>query len=226
MKGLMGIEFFLLLIGSYLLGSVPAAYLATKWRQGIDIRQHGSGNVGAANILATGSKWASIVVIIFDLGKGILPVYIARLLGLPVYQQVIIGLATIIGHNWPVFLGFSGGRGLLTIVGVVLILAPWLALIMVVFAFAWAPFRQLALGTLCAMILLPILSWFLSEPLAMILGFLAMFLLVIIRRLTAPKTSLATSVPTSQLLLNRLLFDRDIKDREAWLSRQPFKGRK
>ena len=222
----MGIEFFLLLIGSYLLGSVPAAYLATKWRQGIDIRQHGSGNVGAANILATGSKWASIVVIIFDLGKGILPVYIARLLGLPVYQQVIIGLATIIGHNWPVFLGFSGGRGLLTIVGVVLILAPWLALIMVVFAFAWAPFRQLALGTLCAMILLPILSWFLSEPLAMILGFLAMFLLVIIRRLTAPKTSLATSVPTSQLLLNRLLFDRDIKDREAWLSRQPFKGRK
>jgi glycerol-3-phosphate acyltransferase PlsY len=232
MKGLMDIEFFLLLIGSYLLGSVPAAYLATRWRRGIDIRQHGSGNVGATNVLATGSKWASIVVIIFDLGKGILPVYIARLLGLPPYQQVIIGLAAIIGHNWPVFLGFNGGRGLLTTIGVSFILAPWLALIMLAIAFAWVPFRQLALGTLCAMILLPIFSWFLSEPLGMeralplTLGFLAMFLLFIIRRLTAPRTALAASVPTSQLLLNRLLFDRDIRDREAWLSRQPLKDRK
>lgn len=221
--------FFLLLIGGYLLGSVPAAYLATKWRRGIDIRQHGSGNVGAANVLATGAKLTSIAVIIFDLGKGMLPVYIAQLIHLEPYQQVIIGLAAIIGHNWPVFLGFSGGRGLLTTVGVVFILAPWLALILVAFAFAWAPFRQLALGTLCAMILLPILSWFLSEPLGMeralplTLGFIAMFLLVVIRRLTAPRT---TPVPTSQLLLNRLLFDRDIRDREAWLKRQPPRGRK
>jgi glycerol-3-phosphate acyltransferase PlsY len=112
------------------------------------------------------------------------------------------------------------------------ILAPWLALSMLAIAFAWVPFRQLALGTLCALILLPIFSWFLSEPLGMeralplTLGFLAMFLLVIIRRLTAPRTTLAASVPTSQLLLNRLLFDRDIRDREAWLSRQPLKREK
>jgi glycerol-3-phosphate acyltransferase PlsY len=220
------VYFVLLLIGGYLLGSVPAAYLAAKWSRGIDIRRHGSGNVGAANVLATGSRWASIAVIIFDLGKGMLPVYIAQLLGLPAYQQVIIGLATIIGHNWPVFLGFSGGRGLLTIVGVVFILSPWLALILVAFAFAWTPFRQFAPGTLCAVILLPILSWFLREPLAMILGFLAMLLVVVIRRLTAPRSSLTASVPTPQLLLNRLLFDRDIRDREAWLRRQPLKGRK
>jgi len=225
----MTINFVLLLLGGYLLGSVPAAYLAAKWSRGIDIRRHGSGNIGAANVLATGSKWLSIGVIIFDLGKGMLPVYIAHLLGLALYQQVIIGLATIIGHNWPVFLRFSGGRGLLTTAGVVFILAPWLALIMVAFAFAWTPFRQLALGTLCALILLPILSWFLSEPLgierglALTLGFLAMFLLVIIRRLTAPMTSLTASVSTPQLLLNRVLFDRDIRDREAWLQRQPFK---
>jgi glycerol-3-phosphate acyltransferase PlsY len=238
----MTINFVLLLVGGYLLGSVPAAYLAAKWSRGIDIRQHGSGNVGAANVLATASKWVSLTVIIFDLGKGILPVYIAHLLGLPLYQQVIIGLATIIGHNWPVFLRFSGGRGLLTTVGVVSILeqsaregsfsAPWLALIVVAFAFAWAPFKQLSLGSLCALILLPILSWFLSEPLgmeralALTLGFLAMLLIAIIRRLTAPRSSLTASMSTRQLLLNRLLFDRDIRDREAWLRRQPLKGRK
>ena len=225
------VYFVLLLLGSYLLGSVPAAYLAARWSRGIDIRQYGSSNVGAANVLATGSKWLSIVVIIFDLGKGMLPVYIAHLpvLDLLLYQQVMIGIAAIVGHNWPVFLRFSGGRGLLTTAGVVFILAPWLALILVAFAFAWTPFKQLALGTLCALILLPIFSWFLSEPLSiegalsLTLGFLAIFLLVVLRRLTAPKTSLTASVPTPQLLLNRLLFDRDIRDREAWLQRQPLK---
>jgi glycerol-3-phosphate acyltransferase PlsY len=225
----MTINFVLLLLGGYLLGSVPAAYLAAKWSRGIDIRRYGSGNIGAANIIATGSKWLAVGVIIFDVGKGMLPIYIAHLLGLPLYQQLIIGLATIVGHNWPVFLRFSGGRGLLTTTGVVFILSPWLALIMVAFAFAWAPFKQLALGTLCALILLPLLSWFASEPLGMerglslTLGFIAMFLVVIIRRLTAPRTSLTASVTTPQLLVNRVLFDRDIRDREAWLKRQPLK---
>jgi glycerol-3-phosphate acyltransferase PlsY len=111
--------------------------------------------------------------------------------------------------------------------GVVFVLAPKLGLVLAVLAFAWVPFRQLALGTLCAMILLPILSWFLSQPfgieksLPLTLGFLAMFLIMIIRRLTAPKTSVTASVPPRQLLLNRLLFDRDIRDREAWIHRQP-----
>jgi glycerol-3-phosphate acyltransferase PlsY len=227
--------FFLLLSGGYLLGSVPAAYIAARWSRGIDIRKYGSGNIGAANVLATGSKWASILVIIFDLGKGMVVVYIAKLIGLEVYQQVIIGIAAIIGHNWPVFLGFNGGRGLLTTLGVVFILAPWLALILAVIAFAWAPFKQLALGTLLAMLLLPIFSWFLSEPLGikgvkealpLTLGFVAIFLLLIIRRLTAPKTTLTASVPHRQLLLNRLLFDRDLRDRETWLRRQPTKGKK
>ncbi len=220
--------FVLLVLGGYLLGSVPAAYLIAKWSRGIDIRQYGSGNVGAANVLAVGSKWASLVVIVFDLGKGILPIYIAQFLDLPVYQQVIIGLATITGHNWPVFLGFSGGRGLLTTLGVIFILAPWLALVVAVISFAWAPFRQLALGTLGALILLPIFSWFLSQPLgierplSLTLGFVAMFLIMIIRRLTAPKTSFTASVTRRQLLINRLLLDRDIRDREAWISRTPL----
>jgi glycerol-3-phosphate acyltransferase PlsY len=224
--------FALLLLGGYLLGSVPAAYLAAKRSRGIDIRKYGSGNIGAANVLATGSKWASILVIIFDLGKGMVVVYIAKLIGLEVYQQVMIGIAAIVGHNWPVFLGFNGGRGLLTTLGVVFILAPWLALILAVIAFAWAPFKQLALGTLLAMLLLPIFSWFLSEPLGikevlpLTLGFVAIFLLLIIRRLTAPETPLTASVPTHQLLLNRLLFDRDLRDREAWLRRQPPKDKK
>jgi len=223
----MAIEFVLLLLGAYLLGAVPAAYLAAKWSRGIDIRQYGSGNVGAANLLGSTSKWVAIPVIIFDIGKGMPTVWAAQLIGLDTAQQVAVGLAAIVGHNWPVFLRFSGGRGLLTTLGVVFVLAPKLGLVLAVLAFACAPFKQLALGTTVALILLPILSWFLSQPfgieksLPLTLGFLAMFLIMIIRRLTAPKTSVTASVPPRQLLLNRLLFDRDIRDRKAWIHRQP-----
>jgi len=75
---------------------------------------------------------------------------------------------------------------------------------------------------------LPLCSWFLSqpfgieEPLPLTLGFLAIFIIVLIRRLTAPRTSLSASVPRGQLIINRLLLDRDIRDREAWIKRQPF----
>jgi glycerol-3-phosphate acyltransferase PlsY len=223
----MAIEFVLLLLGAYLLGAVPAAYLAAKWSRGIDIRQYGSSNVGAANVLATVSKRWAIPVIVFDLVKGMVVVYIAKLIGLEVYQQVMIGIAAIVGHNWPVFLRFSGGRGVLTTVGVLFVLAPWLTLILLAVAFLFTPFRQLSLGTLVTMAALPLCSWFLSQPfgieksLPLTLGFLAMFLIMIIRRLTAPKTSVTASVPPRQLLLNRLLFDRDIRDRKAWIHRQP-----
>ena len=221
------ILFILLVIGAYLLGSVPSAYLIAKWSRGIDIRQYGSGNVGASNVLKFTSKWGSVLVIALDLVKGMVPVYIAQLIDLQVYQQVIIGLAAITGHNWPVFLRFNGGRGLLTTLGVVFVIAPWLALVLAVIAFAWLPVKQLALGTGAALILLPIFSWFLSQPFGieksppLTLGFVAMFLLVVIRRLTAPRTSITASVPTGELIVNRLLFDRDIRDRKAWISRTP-----
>jgi len=223
------VEFGLLTVGAYLLGSVPAAYLAARWSRGIDIRQYGSGNVGATNLLGLTSKWIAIVVIIFDLVKGGVVVWAAQLIGLDIAQQVAVGLAAIIGHNWPVFLRFNGGRGILTTLGVVYILVPWLGLIALIIAYSMAPFRQLALGVLTAVVSLPIFSWFLhqpfgiEEPMQVTLGFVAMFLIVVIRRLTAPKTSVTASVPPGQLLLNRLIFDRDIRDRKAWIHRQPIK---
>lgn len=220
-------EFVLLVIGAYLLGSVPTAYLVAKWRRGIDIRRFGSGNVGAANIVAAGSRWSSIIVIVFDLAKGFAPVYVAKeVIDLQQYQQVIVGLVAIAGHNWPVFLRFNGGRGILAALGVVFALAPWLALVLAVVAFAWLPFGQFAFGTLLALLLLPILSWAAPGPfgvqrsLVLTLGFAWILLIAVIRRLTAPRSS--TGVPAGELMVNRLLFDRDIRDRKAWISRQPL----
>jgi glycerol-3-phosphate acyltransferase PlsY len=225
----MAIEFVLLLLGAYLLGSVPVAYLAGRWSRGIDIRKYGSGNVGATNLLGLTSKWIAIVVIILDLGKGMIMIWAAQLVGLDIAQQVAVGLVTIIGHNWPVFLRFSGGRGLLTILGVALFLPVINGLISweIISFFALAAIffftiHSIPLGTGAGVAAMPLSSWVADEPLPMTLGFLAMFLLMVIRRLTAPKTSVTASVPSRELVLNRLLFDRDIRDREAWIHRQPI----
>ena len=223
----MVIKFILLIIGAYLLGSVPAAYLVAKWRRGIDIRQYGSGNVGAANVLAVVSKRWSIVVTIFDVGKGALTVLVAQqLLGLGVAQQVAVGIATIIGHNWPVFLRFQGGRGIFTSLGVITMFSPKLGLIVLVMSYLLAPFRQVSLGVSLSLVSLPILSWFLSQPLGIgieerlpvTLGFVVLVLIALSRRLTVPRTPLSESVSPLQLFINRLLFDRDIRDRKAWIS--------
>jgi len=220
------IEFGLLTLGAYLLGSVPAAYLAARWSRGIDIRQYGDGNVGSTNLMRLTSKRIGIPVVIFDLGKGALMVWIAQLLGLDIPQQVTVGLAAIIGHNWPVFLRFNGGRGIFTSLGVISILVPWLGLIILVIAYGLAPFHQLAVGVFLAVIFAPTAAWFLSQPLGVTdklpiaLGFLAVFLLVVIRRLTAPRTVFTASVTLRQLFVNRLLFDRDIRDRKVWIQQR------
>ncbi len=219
----MTIWFILLTIGAYLLGSIPTAYLVAKWRRGIDIRQYGSGNVGASNVLAVVSKRWSIAVTIFDVGKGVLAVLAAQLLGLGVAQQATAGIAAIIGHNWTVFLNFQGGRGIFTSLGVIATLSPQLGLITVVFTYLFAPFRHLSLGVIVTLSILPMLSWFLSqplsvaEPLPITLGFTAILLLALIRRFTVPRSPISASVSRGELFINRLLFDRDIRDRDTWI---------
>jgi glycerol-3-phosphate acyltransferase PlsY len=216
----------LLVIGAYLVGSIPSAYLIARWRRGIDIRQYGSGNVGAANVLATVSKRWSIVVTIFDVGKGALMVWIAQLLELGIAQQTAVGIAAIIGHNWPVFLRFQGGRGVFTSLGVITMLSPWLGLIALVFPYLFAPFRQISLGVTLVLIVLPLTGWFfgrqlnIAEPLPVTLGIVIILVIMSLRRLTAPRSPISASVPTSELMFNRFLFDRDIRDRKVWISQK------
>jgi len=228
----LAIEFGLLTAGAYLFGSIPAAYLAGRWLRGIDIRKYGDGNVGSTNLMRLTSKRIAIPVVVFDLGKGALMVWIAQLLGLDITQQVVVGIAAVIGHNWPVFLRFNGGRGIFTTLGVISILSPWMGLIVLVIAYGLAPFHQLAVGVFLAIIFAPAGAWFLSQPLGITdrlpvtLCFLALFLVVIIRRLTAPRTVFTDSVSPGQLLVNRLLFDRDIRDRKAWINQRPSQSGK
>ena len=226
----MAIELGLLILGAYLLGSVPAAYLVARWSRGIDLRRYGSGSIGASNLWKSTNKYLALPVIFFDLGKGMLTVWVAYLVGLGIVGQVAVALVTITGHNWPIFLRLRGGRGMLTTLGIALFLPainnsiPWGAIAGITCAVVGTfIIHNTPLGVGTGVAALPLVSWGAGEPLPITLGFLAMFVIMVVKRLTAPRTPLTASVTKRQLIVNRLLFDRDIRDREAWLSRRSFK---
>jgi glycerol-3-phosphate acyltransferase PlsY len=108
------IEFWLLMLCAYIIGSVPLAYFVAKRSRGIDIRDHGSGNVGASNLLSLTSWRVAAPVFVFDFLKGMIAVWLAWRLGLSLTEQTLVALAAICGHNWSLFLRFRGGRGVLT----------------------------------------------------------------------------------------------------------------
>jgi len=221
----MAVEFALLILAAYLLGSVPAAYLVAKFSRGVDLRQYGSGNVGASNLLMLTSKRLAIPVFAFDFGKGLAMVWVAQLVGLDLTQQVVVGLLAIVGHNWSVFLRFSGGRGVLTIMGVGLALPvingidPWVMVVFATIAIPGAILRNTPLRVFIGLAVLPLASLGFGDPFPLTIGYLIMLLLLIVRRLAVPRAAIAAALSRRDLLINRLLFDRDIRDREAWMSR-------
>ncbi|MDD4873965.1 MAG: glycerol-3-phosphate acyltransferase [Dehalococcoidales bacterium] len=224
----MTLEFILLLIGAYLLGSIHAGYMLPKWFYGIDIREHGTGKIGASNVMRVTSKWMAIPVTIFDIGKGALAVWIAQLMELGAATQITIGIAVVIGHNWPIFLNFKGGRGIFTTLGVIIPLSPWTGLILLFITYIFAPVKQVAFGVFLGLLSMPFLSWFLYETLGIgiedrlpiTLGFGALTLLALLRRVITPRTALSQSVPALELFFNRLFFDRDIRDSKVWINRK------
>ncbi len=147
----------LALLAAYLVGSIPFSLLIGRWIGGIDLRQHGSRNVGATNVARTlGLKWG-LLALLLDALKGLLPVLLLPplLLGehdpLLGHLRVGCGLAAICGHMFPPWLGFRGGKGVATALGVVSVLAPWATLAaFVVFALTFAVSRYVSLSSILA----------------------------------------------------------------------------
>ena len=111
---------WLIVILGYFLGSIPTAYIIGRLLKGVDIRQIGDGNMGAANTFRQLGAKAGVAVGIIDAAKGALAVLIAQAAGLSLFAVLLTGAAVVVGHNWPVFLGFRGGRGEATTIGVLL----------------------------------------------------------------------------------------------------------
>ena len=215
-----------LYIYAYLVGAVPTAYVIGRLVKGIDIREYGSGNVGGANVFYNvGKAWVvplGVFELIFKAGS---PVWI----GLFVLDMersspalIVAPLLAVAGNNWSPFLKFTGGRGVAVITGALFALARQEMIVFVAVSIGgWAIFRNSGVWVYIALLAIPLWSFFFREPLAITWFCVGLLALVTAKRLTSNWTPLPEGMPRSTVLLNRLLMDRDVAQREEWLDRDP-----
>ncbi len=156
----------LILILAYLLGGIPFGYVLVRLKTGRDVRAMGSGNIGATNVLRTSGRLLGVVTLVLDIGKGFLAVWLAgRLSGGSAGWMSAAALAVMVGHAFPIFLKFHGGKAVASFVGAFLCLAPGpLAAVLVVFVVVVAATRYISLGSIIGAAVLPLAVWLISHP--------------------------------------------------------------
>ncbi|MDP8258082.1 MAG: glycerol-3-phosphate 1-O-acyltransferase PlsY [Candidatus Aadella gelida] len=168
------------LLVAYLLGSFPTAFIFGEAIKGIDIREHGSGNVGATNVYRTVGKFAGIVVFIIDVLKGtaavvLLPLAIKAIGGdanitFSYYFYISLGACVIAGHMWTCFLGFKGGKGVATTAGVLAGLAPGiLGICLVVWIVVFSIWKYVSLASICSAVSMPVFALIFGKSLEFII---------------------------------------------------------
>jgi glycerol-3-phosphate acyltransferase PlsY len=175
---------------AYLIGSIPVAYIFGRLLKGLDIREHGSGNMGATNAFRVLGKGPGTIVLILDIIKGIVPVtLLANAFGLgDALSLVIIAVAVVAGHNWTVFLGFKGGKGMATSLGVLIGLAiqfQVLRLILLLVVMTWCAlfllFGFVSLASIAAAVVFPILMVVFFEPFPLIIMSIVLCIFIVFR---------------------------------------------
>ena len=171
------------LIVSYLLGSIPSGYWLGKLIKGIDIRQHGSGNIGATNTFRILGKPLGMITLVLDIGKGWLAVILAqKLFGINLdWQFVLVGLTAVCGHMFPLFLKFKGGKGVATTFGVFLAITLMPTIYtMLVFVIVVAITRYMSVGSIVSAICFPIIIYFIQGNLVYtaLAVFLGIFIII------------------------------------------------
>ena len=170
----------IMIIGGYLLGSIPTAYILVKLKNGRDIRRFGSGNVGTTNTVRAAGRTMGAFVFIFDVAKGAIP----TLIGLSISQDLAIcaGMAAFIGHIWPIWLSFTGGKGVATGFGMALAIEPVVGVIcFAVWLLISLATGYVSLGSCCATLLLALLTLFTGQPFSSIIIIFLMCGLIIWR---------------------------------------------
>ncbi len=163
--------YIIVTIIAYLLGSISFSVIISKKMAGFDVRQKGSGNAGTTNVLRTVGKKASIITLICDILKGVVAVLVAYIAGLIVKEGIdkalliqLAGIAVILGHTFPIFFQFKGGKGIATALGVLLVTNWNIGLICLVFALVLMILtKMVSLGSIAAAILFPVLITFMPH---------------------------------------------------------------
>ena len=213
------------MLAGYLIGSIPTAYIVARWRSGIDIRDYGSRNVGAANVSQHVGRLHGVLVGGFDvLVKGVGPVLIARFGGVEAGGQALAGLAAVLGHNWSIYLRFNGGRGLTVVLGSLLAVAfkEGVAFFTVGFL-GWAIFRSAGLWTGISALLLPAWAIIFGEPTVVILYSVALLAILVVKRLVSNPGDESSKLKIKDKFIARLLYDRDTIGKGDWVTRGPHR---
>ena len=171
----------LVIASAYLIGSIPTGLLLGKF-YGIDVRNEGSGNIGATNLYRTVGRKVGIITLLGDCLKGLLPVVIVKFSTLPTDFAALVGLAAFCGHVFSVFLKFKGGKGVATALGVFLALAPLaVAIAVALFALIMFIWRYVSLGSIAAAAAMPLAVYFLGESMTVTVVTSIIAAIVIIR---------------------------------------------
>ncbi len=179
----MDFKIIFFLVGSYLIGSIPFAYIITKTARGIDIRNFGSGNPGATNVFRVAGKTYGLITLMFDFLKGLITVSVTKLFYPDLISiSIICGLLSIIGHNWPVWLKFRGGKGFATSLGVLLGLIPLVTFFgLITFVIIFILTKYVSLSSVLSSIVVIAMCWIKREQLILCLFVSLTGLMIIIR---------------------------------------------
>jgi acyl phosphate:glycerol-3-phosphate acyltransferase len=154
----------LFVVFAYLIGSIPVGVILGKMK-GIDPRKTGSGNIGATNVMRAGGKALGIITLLGDAAKGFIPVILARVFGFDVLIIAIVGLAAFLGHIFPIFLRFKGGKGVATALGVYIAIRPLVILgAFIIFIIVFLLWRYVSLASLIGAIVVPIGLYLVKAP--------------------------------------------------------------
>ena len=190
----------------YLLGSIPTGYIVSRLRRGIDIRDIGSRNMGGANVMREIGTHEGVLVGLFDIAKGAGAILIAQALNVSDLWVFGTGFGALLGHNFPVFAGFRGGRGSATIIGIFFVLAPVATLVtLVVVAIPFFASRKFGGAIIIGFALLPLFVWLLEGSLSLVRYALAIDLFMLIRNLPDIRRVLAKGV------IRDMIYDRQQK---------------
>ncbi len=200
--------FVALLVGAYLLGSVPVGYLIARWRRGIDIRQFGTGNVGASNTFRNVGHWVGVGLALVNILQSMVPTLLALSLGYSRVAAGLVGFAAAIGYAWPVFFHFSGGRAVAAAGGVILTLWPIASIPLVLFFAAGMLAKRNPLTMFVGFGLLPVYLWLSGQPGGEAILAAALYAFLMSRRLVGLRSDLRGADHPWRIALNRLVNDR------------------
>ena len=197
------------IIGAYLLGSIPSAYIAGRLRKGIDIREVGSRNMGAMNVFYKVGIVPGLLVLAVDIGKGAAAVALAHWLEVPLIVEFLAGATAVIGHSFPVWLKFRGGRGGAPLIGALIFLMPWgIPIGLSIFAVLLLLTRFPTLSYSIALLCFPFVAWLIYHNGNYVLYSSLMLLIPLIRYIPRIKEMRAKGGSWRRVVKRRNLKDR------------------